>query len=180
MDKKREQLYHLLGDLPQRNLPIKLIQCDIIKTKDRVIEHLKLNLNGIDHVTALFVKPIEAAEPLPCVLYNHSHGGNYDLGKNELIDGVEYLYNVPYVEPLISNNYSVLCIDSWCFGERKKKRQMDVAKEMLWKSQTLWGMMVFDSLKAIDYLTSREDVDSNRLGTLGMSMGSQWPGGWLH
>ena len=36
----------------------------------------------------------------------------------------------------------------------------------------MWGMMVYDSLKAIDYLVSRPDVDSRRLGTLGMSMGS--------
>ena len=33
-------------------------------------------------------------------------------------------------------------------------------------------MMVYDSLKAIDYLTSRADVDSERIGTLGLSMGS--------
>ena len=33
-------------------------------------------------------------------------------------------------------------------------------------------MMVYDSLKAIDYLVQREDVDPARIGTLGLSMGS--------
>jgi hypothetical protein len=36
----------------------------------------------------------------------------------------------------------------------------------------MWGMMVYDSLRALDYLVSRPDVDSERLGTLGLSMGS--------
>ena len=36
----------------------------------------------------------------------------------------------------------------------------------------MWGMMVYDSLKAIDYLLTRGDVDRRALGTIGMSMGS--------
>jgi hypothetical protein len=36
----------------------------------------------------------------------------------------------------------------------------------------MWGRMVYDSLKAMDYLLSRPDVDSARVGALGMSMGS--------
>lgn len=32
--------------------------------------------------------------------------------------------------------------------------------------------MVYDSIKALDYLTSRPDVDPKRLATLGISMGS--------
>ena len=34
------------------------------------------------------------------------------------------------------------------------------------------GMMVYDSLRAIDYLVSRPDVDLKRIGALGRSMGS--------
>ena len=36
----------------------------------------------------------------------------------------------------------------------------------------MWGMMVYDSLKAVDYLESRPDVDGTRIATLGMSMGA--------
>jgi dienelactone hydrolase len=32
--------------------------------------------------------------------------------------------------------------------------------------------MVYDSLRAVDYLVSRSDVDARRIGTLGISMGS--------
>ncbi len=45
-------------------------------------------------------------------------------------------------------------------------------KAMLWKGQVLWGMMVYDSLRALDWLVARPDVDTARIATLGMSMGS--------
>jgi hypothetical protein len=43
---------------------------------------------------------------------------------------------------------------------------------MLWQGRVLWGMMVYDSLRALDFLVGRADVDAARVGTLGISMGS--------
>jgi dienelactone hydrolase len=43
---------------------------------------------------------------------------------------------------------------------------------MLWHGQVLWGMMVYDSLRAVSYLSHRDDVDPARIATLGMSSGS--------
>ena len=43
---------------------------------------------------------------------------------------------------------------------------------MLWQGQVLWGMMVYDSVRTLDYLVSRADVDETRIATLGISMGS--------
>ena len=50
--------------------------------------------------------------------------------------------------------------------------ESEVFMEMLWKDQVLWGMMVYDSLRAVDYPTDCADVDAARIGTLGISMGS--------
>src|SRR5437763_1866113 len=60
----------------------------------------------------------------------------------------------------------------WCFGERSTRTELDTFKEMLWKGQVLWGMMVYDNLRALDYLLTREDVNPSRIGTVGLSMGS--------
>lgn len=135
-------------------------------------EHLRLNLNGIEPVPALFAKPAAAPEPLPTILFNHSHGGNYAIGKRELLDGREYMASPSYAEDLTRLGYAALCIDHWAFGERQGQTESALFKQMLWRGQVLWGMMVYDSLKAVDYLTTRPDVDAGRLGTLGMSMGS--------
>jgi dienelactone hydrolase len=71
----------------------------------------------------------------------------------------------------------VLAIDHWCFGERSTATELDTFKAMLWQGRVLWGMMVYDSIRALDWLTTRADVDASRVATLGMSMGStmaQW------
>jgi len=170
--KKREQLYGLLGDLPSLQQEISVKVESITQKDGYILEKLLLDLNGREPVPAYFVKPLHGGSQTPCVLYNHSHGGNYLLGKDELLEGREYLQDPPYAQVLTALGYSVLCIDTWCFGERHALSEMEVFKEMLWKGQVLWGMMVYDSLRALDYLCSRSDVDVNRIGTLGMSMGS--------
>ena len=43
---------------------------------------------------------------------------------------------------------------------------------MLWRGQVLWGKMVYDSVRAVDYLVSRPEVDATRLATVGLSLGS--------
>ncbi|GIP35373.1 dienelactone hydrolase family protein [Paenibacillus sp. J2TS4] len=168
----REQLYRLLGDLPDRNFPIE-VQRIAEETREKYdLEKLLLHWNGLEPIPAYFVRPKEARGKLPTILFNHSHGGNYALGKDELLQGNSYLQNPPYAEQLTRMGYAVLSIDTWGFGERRGRTESELFKEMLWKGQVLWGMMVYDSLRAIDYLVTREDVDEERLGTLGMSMGS--------
>ena len=68
--------------------------------------------------------------------------------------------------------FCALAIDAWVFGERSTRTETDCFKEMLWKGQVLWGMMVYDTLRALDYLVTRPEVDPQRVATLGMSMGS--------
>ena len=74
--------------------------------------------------------------------------------------------------PIVFLGYAALAIDAWNFGERSGRAEADLFKELLWHGMVLWGLMVYDSLKAVDYLCTREDVDEARIGTLGMSMGS--------
>lgn len=42
---------------------------------------------------------------------------------------------------------------------------------MLLTGKVMWGMMIYDSLSALDYMQSRSDVQPDRIGTIGMSMG---------
>jgi dienelactone hydrolase len=136
------------------------------------VERLVLDLNGIEPVPAYFVRPVEDARPRPTVLFNHSHGGNCERGKNELLRSCEYLSMPPYAEELTGLGYNALAIDHWAFGERRGRTEGEIFKEMLWHGRVMWGMMVYDSLRAIDYLAARPDVDARRLATLGISMGS--------
>jgi len=174
-----KELYGLLGKLPPRD---RKVSAELVATEDRgtyTLEKLVLDLNGIEAAPAYFARPKGKSGRLPTVLFNHSHGGGYKIGKTEFIEGREYLSNPPYAEFLTSLGYNALCFDAWIFGERAKRTELETFKDMLWHGQVLWGMMVYDSLKAVDYLVTRPDVDAKRLGTVGMSMGSstaQWAG----
>ena len=176
---RAKELYGLLGKLPPRD---RKVSAQLVSTEDRgtyTLEKLVLDLNGIEPAPAYFARPKGKTGRLPTVLFNHSHGGGYKIGKTEFIEGREYLNNPPYAEFLTSLGYNALCFDAWIFGERAKQTELETFKNMLWHGQVLWGMMVYDSLKAVDYLLTRPDVDTKRLGTVGMSMGSstaQWAG----
>ncbi len=169
---RRRQLYDLLGELPDRSRPISATRLAVEDRGPYVLEKLVLDLNGIEPVPAYFVRPPGRGGPYATILYNHYHGGEYGLGKEELIGPRSHTHNRPYAQELTERGYAALCIDHWCFGERRGRSESSVFKEMLWRGRVMWGMMVYDSLRAIDYLVSRGDVDAARLGTLGLSMGS--------
>lgn len=172
MNETRQRLYSLLGDLPDRHRPISSTVIDRKNTRTYRLETLVLDLNGIEPVPAYLVSPLEGTGPFPTIVYNHAHGGEYEIGKEELLGGRSFLSKPPYAEVLAGRGYAALCIDHWVFGERRGRTESETFKHMLWHGQVLWGMMVYDSLRAVDYLLTREDVDRNRLGTLGISMGS--------
>jgi dienelactone hydrolase len=169
---RRAELYALLGDLPDRDRPIAYRVVGEETGPNYLLERLLLDLNGEEPLPAYFSRPLDATGALPVVLYNHAHGGDYARGKDELLTGSSYLQQPPYAEALASRGVAALCIDHLGFGERRGRTESEIFKEMLWHGRVMWGMMVFDSLRAIDYLTMRPDVDAGRIGTLGLSMGS--------
>ena len=171
-DTRRRELYALLGDLPARSRPIGGKMRSEEERDGYLLETWDLDLNGIENVPAYLARPKGASARLPAVLFNHSHGGGYKIGKLEFVDGRSYLQPVPYAKELTGLGYVSLAIDHWVFGERSHTSEPDMFKEMLWKGQVLWGMMVYDSLRAMDFLVQRPDVDPARIATLGISMGS--------
>ncbi len=136
-----------------------------------VLETLDLDLTGWKASPLTSRCPDPTARP-PVVLYNHAHGGDYERGKEELLNGNRFLQRPAYAEELAGRGIAALCIDHWAFGRRRGRTESATFKHMLWRGQVMWGMMVYDSLRAIDYLTTRNDLDGGPIGTLGLSMGS--------
>jgi hypothetical protein len=174
-EKGRKELWGLLGDLPWQHKPgrAKLVKTE--KHDGYTLERLVLDLNGVEPVPALLLIPDKIQKPAPGLLFIHWHGGMYDLGKEQLLIGDKA--QPAYAPVCAEKGLVTLAIDSWCFGERKhaqvgKVGEEDAFKLMLWRGQVLYGMMMFDEFRALDYLASRPEVDPKRLGAFGMSMGS--------
>ncbi len=192
----RNKLYSLLGDLPDRDRPVEIEVIDTIGPMGPgrpivsgsggpyLLKKLRLDLNGTEPVPAYLTLPAgdpldresagqkNSSGPYPVVIYNHAHGGNYELGKDELLYGRPSLQTPPYAQVLAEQGYAALCIDTWAFGERRGRTESSIFKEMLWKGRVMWGMMVFDTLKVIDGIELIPELDETRIGTLGLSMGS--------
>ncbi len=169
---KRKKLFQLLGRLPDKGTPVSV---DVLSTEvieDIIIEKLLLDINGFEKVPAFFTRPKNAKEKLPVVIFNHSHFDQYEVGKNEYLYGRKEMQSPPYAKALALEGYAGICIDSWGFGERSGRNEIDIFKEMLWKGQVMFGMMLFDNLRVLDYLETRMDINTDRIATMGMSMGS--------
>jgi dienelactone hydrolase len=172
---RRRELWRLLGDLPwtHRTAPPRLIKKE--EHDGYTIERLVLDLNGLEPVPAILLVPHNRQPKAPGLLFIHWHAGMYDLGKEQLLKGVQA--QPAYAPVCAEKGLVTLAIDSWCFGERKHEKdgsqgEQDAFKLMLWRGRVLYGMMMFDEYRALDYLASRPEVDSSRLGAFGMSMGA--------
>lgn len=173
--RRRKELWGLLGDLPWNHQPGPPVVLATEKHRGYSLQRLVLDLNGLEPVPALLLIPDRRDARAPGLLYIHWHGGMYDLGKEQLLNGVPA--QPAYAPVCAEKGLVTLAIDSWCFGERKhdengQRGEESTFKEMLWKGRVLYGMMMFDEFRAVDYLASRPEVDASRIGVLGMSMGA--------
>ncbi len=178
----RKKLWRLLGDMP----PLFTPKARIDKSESRdgySLEHFTFD-NGVgDTVYGYILIPAGHTRPGPAILYNHYHGGKYNQGKGEVIakafDKLDFITG----EALVKEGYIVQCIDAYAFGQRRfqgpagekeegRQTEWSLFKAFLWEGKTLWGMIVRDDLLALNYLLSRPEVDPNRIGTMGMSMGA--------
>lgn len=174
-DKRRKELWGLLGDLPwqYRPGPARLVGTE--KHDGYTLERLVLDLNGEEPVPALLLIPDKRDARAPGMLYMHWHAGMYGLGKEQLLRGTDV--QPAYAPVLAAKGIITLAIDSWCFGERRHETdghqgEEDTFKLMLWNGQVLFGMMLFDEFRALDYLATRPEIDRQRLAVFGMSMGA--------
>ena len=172
----RSTLTRLLGDLPARP-PVP--QVKLLSKEDHgdySLEKFEFDNGAGEQVRGYCFLPKNAVK-CPAILYCHWHGGQYDIGKEELLQ--TNAVPVPPGPALAKAGYVVLGIDACCFGERNgaigdkgSAGELSASKFNLWAGRTLWGMIVRDDLMALDYLCSRPEVDASRIGVTGISMGS--------
>ena len=177
----RQQLWSLLGKLPPR---LKSPKEEIVQREDRgdyLLEKFQFDNGAGATVPGYLLLPKNTKEKSPAVLYCHWHGGQYDVGKEELFR----TNALPEAggPALVKRGYVVAAIDAYGFGERNGKGpggpketgsagELTASKFNLWLGRTLWGMMVRDDLMALDYLCARPEVDAARMGVTGISMGA--------
>lgn len=162
--------------------------CDLnVQLRDKMerdgftIESVYYDAEPGDSIPALLLIPdgVSRANSAPAIAVWHQHNGQYHLGKNEPAG----LAGSPMHHTgaaLAREGYVVLCPDALCFEERQdptKKlnggryerfeflRYVIGGKSMAWKN-------ILDMRRAIDFLVSRPEVQPDKIGCYGHSMGS--------
>jgi dienelactone hydrolase len=177
----RSTLWQLLGQLPPRP---KIPRVETLSREDRgdfVVEKFTCDNEAGATVPGYVLLPKKLSGKAPGILFCHWHGGEYEIGKEELFQS-RHTPDAPG-PALARRGFVVLGIDAYCFGERNGQGpggpeekgsagEMSASKFNLWVGRTLWGMILRDDLMALDYLASRPEVDSDRLAVTGISMGA--------
>ncbi len=128
-----------------------------------VIENLLFQSKPHFYVTANVYIPKEAPRPLPAIVVTAGHamqqGKNYDLYRTAQLG-------------LVHQGFLVLAYDPVGQGERRLPgNSHDVSYAALFTGKSNLHYMVWDSIRAVDYLLTRDDVDPSRIGLTGNSGG---------
>jgi dienelactone hydrolase len=177
----RETLVELMGALPARPVVPDVRILSREKKDGYFLEKFEFENGAGATVPGYFLVPDQGKVRYPTIFYCHWHGGNYDLGKQEIFT-THHTPEVP-AETLTRAGYAVMAVDAYGFGERSGRgpggpeekggaEEMSASKKELWLGRSLWAMIVRDDLMALDYLFTRPEVDRQRVAVTGISMGA--------
>lgn len=174
----RETLLRCLGELPPRPDPKKVKVVSREDQGDYILERFEF-FNGVDMVVpGILLLPKNRKGPAPAIVGLHGHGSSKESictdPKSSQLIGPE----------LARQGYVVAAIDACFNGDRVGKgpagprldkgaypQELSLFKLYLWQGRTLWGMMLREEQCLLDYLETRPEVDRQRIGATGMSMG---------
>ncbi|MEZ5557023.1 MAG: alpha/beta fold hydrolase [Pseudomonadales bacterium] len=152
--------------------PIDARQVGTIEQDGRTFERLVFRSFHDGLVPGILALPTRGEAPFPIVLLLHGLTGN----KLQWL-GDAFTHGGEVTAGLLEKGYAVLALDAQYHGQRSVYNDFVDPGEMVF--QRGWGVRyanlmtqtVVDYRRAIDYLATRGDVDVDRVGILGYSMG---------
>lgn len=177
----RETLNKLLGDIPSRPKQLKVKTISKEQRNGYILEKFVFDNEVDSWVPGYLAIPTNVKGKIPVIIGLHGHSSSRDN-----IFGSDSETAQDVMALLISNGFAVMGIDSYFNGERKgtgpagarekmekeSDQEMTLFKLNLWFGRSLWGMQLRDEQIALDYLTTRPEIDVDKIGAEGMSMGS--------
>jgi hypothetical protein len=144
-----------------------------IEAKDFTVE--KLYFEALPHlyVTADLYLPKPLTNPAPAILYLCGH-------TPVIVDGVSYGNKTAYQHHGIwfaRNGYVCMIVDTLQYGEILGHHRGTYDEGAWWwnsRGYTPAGVETWDAIRALDYLDSRPEVDTNRIGVTGRSGGGAY------
>jgi dienelactone hydrolase len=183
----RRQILARLGRFPER-VPLSPAFGPTSDQGDHTRTLVTYAVEPDERIAAWLLRPIGAPPPggWPCLVASHQHAGQYYLGKAEPA-GLSANRMYHYGLDLCRRGYVVLCPDHLCFEDRRPPEYVRVegghlqdqgyerfefTKRIL-AGSCLQTKYLHDLTCAVDLLMSLPDVNPQRLGAIGHSLGGQ-------
>lgn len=170
-----DEAYHAILQFYQYDKAIPLNAETIEKEKGEGYVREKIIFEGHNgsRVVGYLAIPTTGNSPYPCVLEVHGLGVSKDDFWSKM-----YHHGDIVTDSLLSLQYAVLALDLPYHGDRSYEGDFISPIKMLFENA--WGYRIRDIVinssieyrRAIDYLESREDIDQDKLGVVGYSLGS--------
>ena len=173
-DVYRHQLFEMLGldPLPARG-DLKATITLKVERDDFTVENLHFQSSPGLYVTANLYLPKNLSRPAPTVLYLSGHGP-------VISNGVSYGNKVSYQHHgawFARNGYVCLVVDTLQLGEILGLHHGTYRENLWWwnsRGYTPAGVEAWNCIRALDYLSTRPEVDTNRFGATGRSGGGAY------
>jgi cephalosporin-C deacetylase-like acetyl esterase len=170
----RQQLREMLGldPLPERT-PLNAVVTGTLDHDDFTVEKLHFQSRPGLYVTGNLYLPKKREGKAPAILYVCGHS---QVKKN----GISYGNKVGYQHHgawFARNGYVCLVIDTMQLGEIEGIHHGTYREKMWWwnaRGYTPAGVEAWNSIRALDYLESRPEVDASRIGITGRSGGGAY------
>jgi dienelactone hydrolase len=176
---KTEELYRsILGPFPNRvPLEVETLEEEDCGTFTRYL--IAWNNDTSERVHGYLLKPKTGEVKMPAMMAFHGHGA-WDLGKKSTA-GVDPEPENSYLGPGLAEwGFVVLCGDAIGWGHRQNPGgkpdgvayERVVAMRLLAQGRCMASQYVWDAIRQCDVLQSLGFVDGDRIGAMGISMGS--------
>jgi PelA/Pel-15E family pectate lyase len=170
----REKILRLLGGLPEHAGPVEVKQFGEVTGDGFRLEKLAYESLPGFWVTADLYLPASGAGPFPAVVVGAGHGAagkteNWSWGVNFARNGIAALAYDPLGQGERLQYFDAARKASSIGNPTGEHGEANVPTLLI--GDDLARYMVNDSVRAVDYLTSRKDIDGARIGAFGCSGG---------
>jgi dienelactone hydrolase len=181
----RSKLTELLGGFPEKRSPLEAQTLEVREFPGYRREKFVFQSRPGAWVLAYVLTPKSGKAPHPTMVCVPGHGrgvddivGIDDKGQDrEKHDGYQYDFAIQATE----HGMAAVAIEPMAFGcrrdDKNKARSLGqsacqpVAGAALLLGQTMIGWRVYDVMRTIDWIETRSDLDSKRVGCMGISGG---------
>ena len=162
----------LLGGIVQSEKPLNAKILEKIDKGDYFREKVLYENDRGEAISAYILLPKKLNKPSPAVLCLHQHNAQFEIGKSEVVGRIGNPEQ-SYALDLVKRGYITFAADTIGFEERwyGHQRHLAVAFRAFLEGGSSFGLMAHDIKRAVDYLCSRDEVDKERIGCIGHSMG---------